>query len=175
MWKYGFGKTPPPLLDFSLSSSSWNCQSVSEWISHNFRFAIYKQLLVMQLLSAQSVSWPNWHSWHSRNSGPSWHSRNSGHSWPSWPSGAGLAHLAVLAYSSSSISKLSNPAVCNSAIYRIYRALWAFQCATKMFRNPAAGWFMVCKKSFAMLYNGLEKCNKCALRAILSSERSQSA
>ena len=44
----------------------------------------------------------------------------SGHS---WPSGAGLAHLAVLAYSSSSTSKLSNPAVCNSAIYRIYRAL----------------------------------------------------
>ena len=35
----------------------------------------------------------------------------------------GLALLAVLAYSSSSISKLSDPAVCNSAIYRIYRAL----------------------------------------------------
>ena len=44
-------------------------------------------------------SWPSGHSWHSKNSGPS------------WPSGAGLAHLAVLAYSSSSISNFSNSAV----------------------------------------------------------------
>ena len=34
-----------------------------------------------------------------------------------------LAHLAVQAYSSSSISNFSNSAVCKSAIYRIYRAL----------------------------------------------------
>ena len=41
-----------------------------------------------------------------------------------WPSGAGLALLAVLAYSSSSISNFSNSAVCSSGMfYRIYQAL----------------------------------------------------
>ena len=139
MWKYGFGKTPLPFWTFPCLLA---VGTVSQWLSESVIISdlpyISNCLIVMQLLSAQSVSWPNWHSWHSRNSGPSWHSRNSGHSWPSWPSGAGLAHLAVLAYSSSSISKLSNPAVCNSAIYRIYRALWA------CFKQQIKGFYRLC-------------------------------
>ena len=41
------------------------------------------------------------------------------------PGRPGLTLLAFLAYSSSSSSNFSSSAVCNSAIYRIYRALWA--------------------------------------------------
>ena len=41
------------------------------------------------------------------------------------PGGPGLTLLAFLAYSSSSSSNFSSSVVCNSAIYRIYRALWA--------------------------------------------------
>ena len=44
------------------------------------------------------------------------------------PGRPGLTLLAFLAYSSSSSSNFSSSAVCNSAIYRIYRALWACLC-----------------------------------------------
>ena len=53
------------------------------------------------------------------------------------PGRPGLTLLAFLAYSSSSSSNFSSSAVCNSAIYRIYRALWAcywnikFACLTQ--------------------------------------------
>ena len=56
------------------------------------------------------------------DSGHIWHSKSSINI---RSSGAGLANFAVLAYPSSNINKLSNSAVYNSSMYRIYLALWA--------------------------------------------------
>ena len=55
------------------------------------------------------------------DSGHIWHSKSSINI---RSSGAGLANFAVLAYPSSNTNKLSNSAVYNSSMYRIYPALW---------------------------------------------------